>query len=148
DVERIKKGQDVTFTVGAVPNMTFNGKVERIRLNALVTDRPPAYTVEISVDNAGEKLLPFMTAVVRFPVGKKENVLLVPNDALRYRPSLAAVTAEHREFYRTLLALEPHVGPAKKPAPGDSVLIWVEDGGFVKPLRVRLGGSEGKLTEV
>src|SRR5207247_9649560 len=107
-------------------------------------------TVEISVDNAAEKLLPFMTAVVRFPVGKKENVLLVPNEALRYRPSLAAVAAEHREFYRTLLALESHVGPgpAKKPAPGDSVLIWVEDGGFVKPVRVRLGGNEGKLTEV
>jgi HlyD family secretion protein len=66
NIARVKVGQPVQFTVDAVPGKTFDGRVRQIRLNAQMTQNFVAYTVVISLDNADEKLLPYMTANVRF----------------------------------------------------------------------------------
>ena len=87
DIGMIQKGQKATFTVDAYPTLTFKATVKEIRLNATIQQGVVFYNVVLSVDNRDQKLMPAMTAYVRVEVAKKENVLAIPNAALRYAPS-------------------------------------------------------------
>lgn len=86
DIGRIYKNQKVKFTVDAFPRDKFEGYVSQIRLNAMSTQNVVTYTVVVSTDNPGGKLLPYLTANVQFLLDSRENVLTVPNAALRWRP--------------------------------------------------------------
>ncbi len=66
NIARVHVGEPVQFTVEAVPGKTFDGRVRQVRLNAQMTQNVVTYTVVISFDNPDEKLLPYMTANVRF----------------------------------------------------------------------------------
>jgi HlyD family secretion protein len=70
DIGRIKVGQPAEFTVAALPDDVFKGKVTQVRLNAQVTQNVVVYTVVVSFENADGKLLPYMTANVQFDVGQ------------------------------------------------------------------------------
>ena len=76
----------MTFTVDALPGLVFHGQVGKIRLNATMSQNVVTYTVEVNTDNEDGKLLPYLTANVKFTVGHRQNVLLVPNAALRWLP--------------------------------------------------------------
>ena len=86
DIGRIQVGQTAKFNVDAFPNQNFEGVVKQIRLNPTNTANVVTYNVVISVDNPEQLLLPGMTAYVNINFAKHDNVLLVPNAALRYRP--------------------------------------------------------------
>jgi len=86
DIGNIKPGQRVTFTVDAHPDETFQGEVGKVRLNATMTQNVVTYTVEVITDNSSGKLLPYLTANAKFILGERNNVLLVPNAALRWTP--------------------------------------------------------------
>jgi HlyD family secretion protein len=90
DVGNVKPGQRVTFTSDAFPGQSFRGEVRKIRLNASMTQNVVTYTVEIATDNEDLRLLPYLTASVKFIVARHENVLAVPNAALRWTPRDAA----------------------------------------------------------
>lgn len=90
DVGMIKVGQPATFKVDAFPRDTFNGKVDQIRLNAATVQNVVTYTTVVDFDNPDLKLFPGMTAYVTIPVATANNVLKVPNGALRYKPDLPA----------------------------------------------------------
>jgi HlyD family secretion protein len=92
DISGIRKGQGVWFTLEALPGQTFSGVVETIRLMPAVQDNVVSYTVIVNVDNSGGSLLPGMTCAVEFIEERNEDVLLVPNAALRYQP--AALTED------------------------------------------------------
>lgn len=81
-------GQDnrVDFTVDAYPDDTFAGRIEQIRLNPTTTQNVVTYGVIITFDNPDLKLKPGMTANLEITVSRKEDVLSVPNAALRYEP--------------------------------------------------------------
>ena len=87
DVVSIEKGQAVRFTLESLPGRTFSGTVETLRLVPAVTNSVVSYTVIINVENQDGVLLPGMTCAVDFIVEKSENVLMIPNAALRYQPS-------------------------------------------------------------
>jgi HlyD family secretion protein len=87
DIAQIKAGQTVKFTVQALPNQTFNGAVEQVRLQSTTADNVVDYTVVINVDNAQNKLLPGMTARVDFLTQSATNILKVSNAALRFAPT-------------------------------------------------------------
>jgi HlyD family secretion protein len=87
DIAQIKAGQTVKFTVQALPNQTFNGTVEQVRLQSTTADNVVDYTVVINVDNAQNKLLPGMTARVDFLTQSATNILKVSNAALRFAPT-------------------------------------------------------------
>jgi len=89
DVGQIREGMDANFSVDAFPGQAFGGKITQIRLNAQNTQNVVIYTTVINFSNPDEKLLPGMTANITIPVAKHENVLLVPNGALRYKPMLS-----------------------------------------------------------
>lgn len=86
DIGNVSEGNSVTFTVDAYPDDEFHGRVEQIRLAPEESQNVVTYTVIISAHNPELKLLPGMTANMEIVTGKRENVLRVSNDALRFRP--------------------------------------------------------------
>jgi HlyD family secretion protein len=88
DIGRIRPGQPVTFKVDAFPNDNFNGRVSQVRMNATTVQNVVTYDTIIDFDNPDLKLFPGMTAYVTIPVGNANNVLRIPNGALRFKPDL------------------------------------------------------------
>ena len=87
DIGQIKEGQDVQFTVQAYPDKKFSGKVVQIRLGSQVISNVVNYTVVVNAENDDGLLLPGMTATIDFYTQKRENVLTIPNAALRFQAS-------------------------------------------------------------
>lgn len=94
DIGKIELRQDAEFTVDAYPMITFKGKILQIRNAPIVVQNVVTYDVVIRVDNPELKLKPGMTANVSIIVATKEDVLRIPNAALRFRP-------EDQENYKT-----------------------------------------------
>jgi len=150
DIGSIYAGQPVTFTVDAFPNREFKGKVGKIRLNATMTQNVVTYTVEVNTDNDDGKLLPYLTANAKFITGRREDVLLVPNAALRWSPLPEQIVPDVRQKHH------PAKG-AKRESGRDSGTvgsmqsrgtIWVQQGNLVRPIRVNTGLTDGAFTEV
>ncbi|MDR1868812.1 MAG: efflux RND transporter periplasmic adaptor subunit [Treponema sp.] len=87
DITSINKGQQVRFTLESLSGRRFSGVVETIRMVPVVSSGVVSYTVIINVENHDGSLLPGMTCAVDFIVERGENILFVPNAALRYQPS-------------------------------------------------------------
>ncbi|HEX2205804.1 MAG TPA: efflux RND transporter periplasmic adaptor subunit [Longimicrobium sp.] len=87
DIGLIREGQKARFTVQAYADEAFTGTVKQVRLQSTTTENVVNYTAVVEVDNPGGKLLPGMTATVDFLTGAAEDVLVVPNAALRFRPT-------------------------------------------------------------
>jgi HlyD family secretion protein len=178
DIGNIYPGQPATFTVDAYPADVFHGTVGQIRLNATMTQNVVTYTVVVNVDNeegkldpyaatgavpgttqgtrnrkdvpVGDKLLPYLTANLQFKVDERTDALLVPNAALHYRPQVALVAPDHRALYEQGLrraTTEDAPEPASKKR-HTRATIWVPDGDFVRPIKVRVGLTDGLMTEV
>jgi HlyD family secretion protein len=154
DIGSIKPGQPVTFTVDAFPNQIFKGEVGKVRLNATMTQNVVTYTVEVVANNPEGKLLPYLTANAKFLVDKHENVLTVPNAALRWTPLPTQIAADAREAAAG--GRKGRSGGGKPPEAGGDAsspalargTVWVQDGAYVRPIRLRLGLSDGAVTEV
>ena len=86
DIGKIRVDTPVTFTVDAFAGEIFTGAVSQIRKAPQVVQNVVTYTVVVAVDNPSGKLLPGMTANVRFVTAQRPNVLKVSNMALRFRP--------------------------------------------------------------
>jgi HlyD family secretion protein len=100
DVDNIKVGKQVTFKVDALPKQTFQGVVSQIRMNPTTVQSVVTYDTIIEFANPELKLFPGMTAYVTIPVATAQNVLKLPNTALRYKPPMAAeeVLALYRRY--------------------------------------------------
>jgi HlyD family secretion protein len=126
DIGRIRAETPVTFTVDAFPGETFTGEVSQIRKAPQVAQNVVTYTVVVAVANPAGKLLPGMTANVKFVTAQKPDVLKVPNTALRFRPPGVSGTA----------------------GAGES-LVWVLGrDGRPAPVPVTLGISDGTSSEI
>lgn len=90
DIGQVKPGQGVTFTVDAFPDRQFRGEVQQVRLSATNSNNVITYPVVVAVDNHEQLLLPGMTANAEIEVNRRDDVLRVPNAALRYRPDIDA----------------------------------------------------------
>lgn len=148
DIGSISKGQPVMFTVDAYPDQVFQGQVGTIRLNATMTQNVVTYTVEVNTNNNNGKLLPYLTANAKFKVGSHQDVLLVPNAALRWSPQPNQIAPEARKKLHA-------PGSSKRDRSSDTAgasqargTIWVEQGKFARPVRVKLGLTDDTETEV
>jgi HlyD family secretion protein len=90
DVGRIRPGQRATFTVNAFPGRDFEGRVKQVRLGSQNVQNVVIYTTIISIENPRRELLPGMTANLRVETERRENVVRIPNGALRWRPASLA----------------------------------------------------------
>ncbi len=90
EIGRIRNGQQASFTVDAFPGRTFEGRVNQIRKAAQNVSNVVTYMVEVDAPNPRKELLPGMTANVRIVTDTRNDVLKVPNAALRFRPAGAS----------------------------------------------------------
>jgi HlyD family secretion protein len=155
DVGQIHNGQKVRFTVAPFPKETFEGTVQQIRLNASMSQSVVTYTVVVEVDNAAGKLLPYLTARLRFEVEERRGVPLVPNAALRWTPAVQHVAPAYRDEFSAGLrqrAAAPAPAPGNAPKGGKGYeargTLWVRDDQFVRPVPVTVGLTDGLSTEI
>ena len=87
DVGRIRPNQRVVFTVDAFPGEEFEGTVSQIRLEPVVTQNVVTYATVVDAPNPNLRLKPGMTATITLETARRENVLRIPNTALRFRPT-------------------------------------------------------------
>lgn len=148
DIGNIKVGQSAKFTVDAFPNRSFVGTVKQIRLNPTNTANVVTYNVVVSVDNPDQILLPGMTAYVNITFAKHDQVMLVPNAALRFKPKqvladdVTARAIENAKKRKTA-----------KDQSSDSVgfgagRVYVMFAGQPQMRQVKVGITDGRFTEV
>ena len=123
DIGKVSVGQDVNYTLDGYPDLVFTGKVSQVRLSPTTESNVVTYTVIIEVENNEGKLLPGMTANVSIITGKKEDILTVPNVALKF--TVAGNTQKY-----------------------DKKGIWINKKG--KPVRINIetGVSDDNYTEI
>ncbi|MBN8511348.1 MAG: HlyD family secretion protein, partial [Burkholderiales bacterium] len=85
DISRVRDGQPVNFTIDAFPGRSFDGRVRQVRKASVTAQNVVSYTVVVGFSNPGSLLLPGMTANVRVVTDTRDDVLKVPNAALRVR---------------------------------------------------------------
>lgn len=147
DIGSVQDGQRVSFTVDAYPNDVFEGKVEQIRLgessdsstssSSSSSSTVVTYEVVISADNPDLKLKPRLTANITIYTMERNDVLSIPNKALR--------------FIADASMLEPLGLTVENPtmqAPEGKRLVWVEEGTQLKPKAITVGSSNNNVTEV
>jgi len=164
DVGRIKLRQGVTFKVDAFPKELFHGVVSQVRMNPTTVQNVVTYDAIVDFANPELKLFPGMTAYVTIPVATAENVLKIPNAALRYKPPMAPETV--RALYARFGIGEgaradatPPAGGAGDPVPGgvaarrpaarESAVVWkLLADGTIEPVKIALGITDHTYTEV
>jgi len=87
DIGRIRKGGGADFRVDAYPDRRFHGVISQVRYAETIVDNVVTYTTLIDVDNTDIALRPGMTATISFEVARAENILMVPNAAMRFNPT-------------------------------------------------------------
>lgn len=85
DIAKVKVGQTANVTVDALPDETFKGKVTDIAEEGVVTNNVSSFEVTILIDNPKSLLKSGMTANVTIVVAQKDNVVLIPIEALQER---------------------------------------------------------------
>ena len=164
DIGNIREGQKARFTVDAFPNRQFVGEVQQIRLNPTNQQNVVTYNVRITVANSDQTLLPGMTAYVNIGVQKRNDVLLVPNAALRFKPADAAEKKVESGQKPALTGGMSGMGPGADGGPpktsggggagkgkkrdGQSGTVYVLAAGELKPVSVQLGITDNRNTEV
>jgi HlyD family secretion protein len=150
DMGAVSLEQSVTFTVDMWPDRTFKGKVSQIRLNASNTQNVVTYTVVVGFDNSDQALLPYLTANLQFEVQHKDDALKVPNAALRWKPQQSQVVpGKDREWWAKVLNPKKDARPGAAPDKAKEVsVVWVQDGDYVRPIRVKAGLTDGTVTEI
>jgi HlyD family secretion protein len=159
DVGNVREGQEVTFTVDAFPSRRFRGQVHQVRNAPIVVQNVVTYVAVVRIDNKELLLKPGMTANVQFLVSRKEDVLTVPNMAMRFKPP------EEKEEAQELLRREqsrtaPKVGErrtSRQSAAGGSgaagggsrrARIYLLKGDKAQPVEIQLGITDGSRSEI
>jgi len=154
DVGQVKEDQDATFTVDAYPDQVFPAKTTLVRYGSETVDGVVTYKAVLTVDNASLALRPGMTATASITVNKRENVLLVPNAALRFSPPKAPVAEQKKRPGGVLSAILPRP-PMPKSTPREVINeksrdqhVWVLRDGQLTEIAITKGLSDSKMTEV
>ena len=171
DIGLVEQAKSVKFTVDAFPGKEFDGKIAEMRLNPVNVQNVVTYNVVINVDNPEQKLKPGMTANLTITIDERNDVLKVPNSALRFTPQRSGnggqgqgqgqggAQGQGRRRQQGDNAAGGNGGadsgvsnfaPASAPVlEGQTRIVWVL-GGDGKPerRRIKVGLSDGASTEV
>lgn len=123
DIGKVKEGQEVTYTLDGYPDSVFEGKVTQVRLSPTTVSNVVTYTVIVDVDNEDFKLKPGMTANVSIITSKSEDVMCVPNLALKFTPDVNGPKYKHQG-------------------------IWIMEKGKPNRIDIETGASDDNFTEV
>ncbi|KJS77011.1 MAG: RND transporter [Comamonadaceae bacterium BICA1-1] len=150
DIGVVSAGQPATFTVSSQPARRFAGQVSRVAFGATRADNVVTYTTTIRVENQDLSLRPGMTATASIVAVQRDNVLLVPNAALRFLPVATTGAAPGGGGLASLLPRLPPAAPrvARVDSRPGQRQIWVLQEGQPVPLQVSTGITDGRQTEV
>lgn len=156
DIGRLQPGMKASFSVDAFPGERFDGNVREIRNAATVTNNVVTYVTVIDVRNSDLKLKPGMTANVSFIAARADDVLRVPNAALRFKPAPELLARLGLEAAADAAAARTRAngderrgrGGARAAGGGNGGRVWVLDAGEPRPLPVQTGLSDGSFTEI
>ncbi|MBV8116981.1 MAG: efflux RND transporter periplasmic adaptor subunit, partial [Candidatus Eremiobacteraeota bacterium] len=160
DIGNVRAGDAVSFNVLAYPSRTFNGKVEQVRVNPTTVNNVVTYDVNVLVDNPGDLLLPGMTANAAINVATAHNALVVPTQALAFRPSSAGGHHYHGAHAggassgaNAASATSPwgttNAGASANVAAGNGGMLFVHENGKIRPVRVKIdliSGTQAAVT--
>ena len=163
DIGLVEQAKTVTFGVDAFPGKDFKGTIQQMRLNPQNVQNVVTYNVVIDVDNPEQKLKPGMTANLTITIDERNNVLKVPNAALRFRPTNIERTRQssgansgqrqnraQRNADGNGEQSENRLTPSTAPVVGGQTrLVWIlGQDGKPQPRRITVGLSDGSATEV
>ena len=171
--EAQRKKNPVTFTVDAYQDEIFTGEIVEVRLSATTTQNVVTYPVVVKAPNPELKLLPKMTASLSFKVDERLNVVRIPNAALRYYPSnIFHVREQDRKILDPSMDVEAQEkegfedpdDPFVNDEQANNTLsvsqkaaikkkrkyryVWVEDGEFLRGVKVLVGLDDGQYSEL
>ena len=167
DIGLVEQAKSVKFTVDAFPGKDFDGKIQEMRLNPVNVQNVVTYNVVINVNNPEQILKPGMTANLTITIDERNNVLKVPNSALRFTPQNTnrqragaggnAGGQGQGQGRRRQQGENAQGGgdnsnfaPASAPVlAGQTRIVWVlGQDGKPQPRRIKVGLSDGASTEV
>lgn len=97
DIGKVKVGQEVNYTLDGYQDRIFHGTVTQVRISPTTVQNVVTYTVIVDVDNEEGLLIPGMTANVSIITSKKENIMTVPNSALKFAPITKGTVQRYKE---------------------------------------------------
>lgn len=171
DIGLVEQAKGATFTVDAFPGQEFKGSIEQMRLNPTTVQNVVTYNVIIDVANPDEKLKPGMTANLTITIDERNNVLKVPNAALRFVPQFNSGSGRSGGGSRAgsrrggnqngdatngdgatggeTAGNDRPTAATEAVLPGQTRIVWVL-GSDNKPQRrrIKIGLSDGAFTEV
>ena len=159
DVGSLTVGQKASFTVSAYPSRRYPAEVTRVSFGSTKTDNVVTYITWLDVDNSDLSLRPGMTAAATITSTERNDVLLVPNTALRFTPAQAGAEAAgkpasaNRGIVSQLMPGPPRNASRKTAGgggagAGQTRQIWLLQDGVPQPVSVKVGISDGRMTEV
>jgi HlyD family secretion protein len=157
DIGGIRVGQTVRFTVDAFADRRFKGEVKQIRLNPTTVSNVVTYDVVVNVNNPEQILLPGMTAYVNISVAERKDALLVPNAALRYKPTIADMpnppiqnlsATQKGDSQKTAGRPGDAQGSAKPKRDAFAGKVYILENGKLKSASVTLGITDNRNTEI
>ncbi|MEW6765493.1 MAG: efflux RND transporter periplasmic adaptor subunit [Pseudomonadota bacterium] len=151
DVGQVQVGQSARFTVDAWRNRYYPAVITRVNFGSQVTEGVVSYPTILEVDNDDQSLRPGMTATAEITTLQRDDVLLVPNAALRFSPTMTPASAQQRSLVQSLVPRPPRStserGNKQAGKNGKQHVHVLRDGQPV-PIEVRTGATDGKQTEI
>lgn len=144
DIGRISAGDPASFTVSSFPDRQFAGHVRQVRQAPQTVQNVVTYDVVVDVPNPDMALKPGMTASVRIVTERADNVLRVPGQALRYRPTANGEASNGGEAGAQRRARSGDAGAGG----GGPARVWVLDGGRPRPVPVKVGLDGDSYVEI
>jgi HlyD family secretion protein len=149
DVGQAGVGQRASFTVDAYPGRRFPAEIRDIRYAPEIVEGVVTYKAVLIIDNSERLLRPGMTATADIVVQEVEEVLLVPNAALRFAPPSEEEAGSSLNVLERLIPRPPRFRTASPPGPdGPERVVWVLREGVATGVAVTLGQSDGRSTEI
>ena len=152
DVGSIKAGQPATFTVSAYPGRKYPATITKVSFGSTITENVVTYVTYLNVENTDLSLRPGMTATATITAAERRDVLLVPNTALRFTPSLGTSAKESSKGGGLVSSLMPRPPrdstPKTSASTSPSRQVWVLRDGAAVAVPITAGITDGRMTEV
>jgi HlyD family secretion protein len=153
DVGLVAEGQKATFTVSAYPSRNYPATITRVSYGSTTKDNVVTYVAELQVDNKDLSLRPGMSASASILATERNDVLLVPNAALRFTPETASQAQAGSGGSGIVSRLMPRPPRSQVPRKARTTIaaarqVWVLENGSPVSVAVVPGVSDGRMTEV
>lgn len=151
DVGQIEAGQTATFTVDAYPERSYPAELTQVRFGAKTTNGVVTYETILTVDNSDLSLRPGMTATADIIVTKRNDILLVPNAALRFTPKKIEATKSGGSIFSKLMPRPSRRADKRKEAGGaveKNQQVWILAGDQPVAIPVTIGLTDGTSTQI